>query len=137
MDHETKQALGVGGIILALLVGVVFLGMWGCPQYGVWQQGKAGEAELERADQNRQIRIQEAKALMESAKYKADAETIRAQGVADANKIIGESLKDNDAYLRYLWVQGLHDGSSEAIYIPTEANLPILEATRLQKGGGK
>jgi hypothetical protein len=29
-----------------------------------------------------------------------------------------------------LWIQGLQDGSSETIYIPTEANLPILEATR-------
>ncbi|UCF13227.1 MAG: hypothetical protein JSW06_02940 [Thermoplasmatales archaeon] len=41
-----------------------------------------------------------------------------------------ESLKQNEAYLRYLWIQGLHDGSSEVIYIPTEANLPILESVR-------
>lgn len=27
-------------------------------------------------------------------------------------------------------VEGLHDGSSEVIYVPTEANIPILEATR-------
>ena len=44
--------------------------------------------------------------------------------------ITDDSLKGNDAYLRYLWVQGLQDGSSEVIYIPTEAGLPILEATR-------
>ena len=54
--------------------------------------------------------------------------------VEKANEIIGNSLKDNDAYLRYLWIKGLHDGSSEVIYIPTEANLPILEATRITKG---
>jgi hypothetical protein len=54
----------------------------------------------------------------------------RAIGVAEANEIIGESLRENEAYLRYLWINGLHDGSSEVIYIPTEANLPILEAVR-------
>lgn len=37
-------------------------------------------------------------------------------------------------YIQYLWVQGLHDGSSEVIYVPTEANLPVLEATRGLKG---
>ena len=50
--------------------------------------------------------------------------------MAEANRIIGDSLKGNDAYLRYLWILGLQDGSSETIYIPTEANLPIMEATR-------
>ncbi len=44
---------------------------------------------------------------MESAKHLADAEVIRAEGVAKANKIIGDSLKDNEGYLRYLWIQGL------------------------------
>ena len=33
-------------------------------------------------------------------------------------------------YITWKWVEGLHDGSSETIYIPTEANLPILEANR-------
>ncbi len=71
---------------------------------------------------------------MESAKSLAMAEVERAKGVAEANQIIGESLKGNESYLRYLWIQGLQYGSSEVIYIPTEANLPILEASRkLQK----
>jgi len=58
----------------------------------------------------------------------ADAEIERARGVAGANKIIGESLKNNDAYLRYLWIQGLQDKDNNVIYVPTEAGLPILEA---------
>jgi len=66
----------------------------------------------------------------ESAKNLAKAEIERAKGVAEANKIIGESLKGNEAYLRYLWIQSLSDGHSETIYVPTEANLPVLEATR-------
>lgn len=76
--------------------------------------------------------VAEAEAKQEAATALAAAEVERAKGVAEANKIIGDSLKGNDAYLRYLWVLGLTDGSSETIYIPTEANLPILEATRRQ-----
>ena len=107
---------------------LVALSMWGCPTYNVWQKSLAGQAQLKEAEWNRQIQVREAEALKESASHLAEAEKIRATGVAEANKIIGESLKNNDAYLRYLWIQGLHDGSSEIIYVPTEANLPILEA---------
>jgi regulator of protease activity HflC (stomatin/prohibitin superfamily) len=115
------------------MVGLIFVVgsmMWGCPRYNVWQQGLKGQAELKRAEQNRKIKIEEAAALKESSSLLAEAEVERAKGVAEANEIIGESLKENEAYLRYLWINGLHDGSSEVIYIPTEANLPILEATR-------
>jgi regulator of protease activity HflC (stomatin/prohibitin superfamily) len=100
------------------------------PQYRVWQKELAGKAELKQAEWNRQIAIQEANAQKESASLLAQAEVERAKGVAEANEIIGQSLKDNEAYLRYLWINGLHDGSSEIIYVPTEANLPILEAVR-------
>ena len=122
-----------------LVVGLIVFAAWGCPNYNVWQQGLAGKAELKRAEQNRQIMIQEAearaasalalaKAKVQQAKAEADAEVIRAEGAAKANKILGESLRGNEQYLRYLWIQGLQDGSSEVIYIPTEAGLPVLEA---------
>ena len=91
---------------------------------------RLGEANFLQAEQERKIAIEEAKAQLESAKFEAQAEVERAKGVAEANKIIGESLKMNEAYLRYLWINGLQDGSSEVIYVPTEANLPILESIR-------
>lgn len=105
----------------------------GCPMYSVWEQGKDGEAQLKHAESSKQIAIQEAHAKMESAKLLAQADVERAKGLAEANKIIGDSLKGNDAYLRYLWIQGLGQGAHETIYIPTEAGLPILEANRLHK----
>lgn len=120
-------------ICIVILVIIVIALMAGLPPYNVWQQELAGRAELKRAEQNRQIAINEAKARQESAVFLKQEEIIRAEGVAEANKIIGDSLRKNEAYLRYLWIRGLHDGSSEVIYVPTEANLPILEATRLNK----
>ena len=124
--------MGNGGICLPLLLSSGMLGGMcvGYQEFKVYSQGKSGEAAHARAEQDRQIAVEEAKAKLESSRYEAEAEVERARGVAEANAIIGESLKDNEAYLRYLWIIGLHDGSSETIYIPTEGNLPILEATR-------
>lgn len=90
-----------------------------------------GKAALREAEWSRRIAIEEASAKMESASLLAAAEIERAKGVAEANRIIGDSLRENEAYLRYLWIQGLQDGNGEVIYVPTEANLPILEAGRL------
>ncbi len=98
------------------------------PLYKVWQQEKEGEAELARATSNRKIKILEAEAKKEAAISEALAEIERAKGVAKANEIIGSSLKNNESYLRYLWISNLNGNNKEVIYIPTEANLPILEA---------
>lgn len=67
---------------------------------------------------------------LRKAEKDAEIEVARAKGVAESNKIIASSI--TEGYLRYLWIQGLQDGSSEVIYVPTEANLPILEAIRKQ-----
>lgn len=101
------------------------------PIYAVWAQRLSGEAELARAESNRQIRVLEARAEQEAAKSLAEAEVIRAEGVSKANKIIGDSLQNNEGYLRYLWIQGLQSNHMQVVYVPTEANLPILEATRM------
>jgi len=98
----------------------------------VWQQSMAGQAELAHAEYSRQIATCEALAKKESAKALADAEVIRAQGVAQANKIIGDSLQNNEGYLRYLWIQGLQTNQMQVVYVPTEANLPIMESQRLK-----
>jgi hypothetical protein len=118
------------GILIALLVVfVVAGGLYGCPRYTVYQQRLTGEAELARATYNRQVAVQEAEAKKAAAKDLADAEVIRAEGVAKANQIIGDSLRNNEAYLRYLWITDVTNNKAPTvIYVPTEAGLPILEA---------
>ncbi|HEY0840282.1 MAG TPA: hypothetical protein VGD74_08850 [Vulgatibacter sp.] len=101
---------------------------FGCPHYNVWQQEMSGRAALAKATQDRQIAVEEARAKHESAKALADAEVERAKGVAKANQIIGDSLKGNESYLRYLWIDSIGGGRSSVIYVPTEAGLPLLEA---------
>jgi len=135
MDDDFYETFKVGAVIaVSIIGGIVFIGaiIWGAcaagRYYDVWAQGKEGEAELAKATADRQISIQEAMAKEESAKHLALAEIARAKGVAEANKIIGNSLQGNEAYLRYLWIDGLHSGKNQVIYVPTEGNLPILEA---------
>jgi hypothetical protein len=129
------RQFNISSIVLVLMVGVFGIGgcMLGLPNYDVWHQSKAGEAELARAEYNRQIATLEARQKLESAKSLADAEVIRAEGVAKANQIIGKSLQGNESYLRYLWVQGMQTNQMQVVYIPTECNLPILEANRFKE----
>jgi hypothetical protein len=100
------------------------------PYIYVWHQTLEGCAELARAESNRQIVTCEANAKRDSSKALAEAEIIRAEGVAQANKIIGNSLQNNDGYLKYLWIQGMQTNRMQVVYVPTEANLPILESQR-------
>jgi len=102
------------------------------PIYNVWVQEQAGRASLANAEFSKQVAVQEAQAKLDSSRLLAQAEVERAMGVAQANKIIGESLKENEDYLRYLWITDVAGANvnKTVVYIPTEANLPILEANR-------
>lgn len=93
-------------ICFGVIVGLI---MWLYPAYNVYASRMDGQALL------------------------AQAEVYRAEGVAKANTIIGTSLKDNEAYLRYLWITDVASASTDktVVYIPTEANMPILEASRI------
>lgn len=116
------------GVIIFLVVTIVIGGtLWGAPKYKVYKSDLSGQANLRQQEWEKKIAVEEAKALKESATLKADAEVERAKGVAEANEIIAGSLKGNEAYLRYLWIDNIR-GENQVIYVPTEAGLPILEA---------
>jgi len=119
----------VGSIAVIAVVAIVLM-LAVTPVYNVWSRELSGKAELKEAEWNRQIAIEEAQARLASAELDALSEVERAKGVAEANKIIGTSLKDNSEYLIWRWIEGLHDEHTDVIYIPTEANIPIIEIGR-------
>lgn len=127
---DTKQIAGLTSIATILILGLVVLGMWGCPRYNVYQQQKEGEALLAHSVAAKEVMVNEAKAKMESAEMLSRADTIRAHGIARSNQIIGQSL--TAPYLHWFWIDNI-DKSNNVIYVPTEANLPIMEANRLAK----
>jgi regulator of protease activity HflC (stomatin/prohibitin superfamily) len=115
----------IGALVIVALSVII-------PHYNVWEQSLQGKAELSRADYNRQIAVVEADAKLSAATKLAEAEVERAKGVASANKIIGDSLRQNEDYLRYLWITDVAGSNVDktVVYVPTETNLPILEANR-------
>lgn len=117
--------------LVLLLAGVGFIAFlfWVYPTYRVWQREMSGKAELAEAQWNRQIQIEEAQANLESEKLNAQSEVERAKGMAEAIRIEGGSLTKE--YIQYLWVRQNTFNDKTTIYIPTEGNLPVLEANRL------
>ena len=127
--HRGQEDVAVclmGCIVLILLV---LGGCWGIPHWRVFSNRLEGEAEFARAEQNRKIKIEEAKANLEAEKMNAEAEVERAKGAAKAIEI--ENGKLTTTYIQYLWVRQQAGAKNKIIYIPTEACMPILEAGRM------
>lgn len=118
-----------GGLVIALCIGGW---LWGYPSYRVYSQEMSGKAQLAEAQSSRQVATLEAKAKLESAKMLADAEVIRAEGAARANRILQDSLGGPEGYLRYLQIQALDAKDASLIYVPTKAGLPMAESGRLR-----
>lgn len=133
---ESRNIWSLVGAITALLILVVGGGLGSCAAYNsvrVWNAETAGRAQLAEAGSNRQIAVLEAQARRDSAAMDSDAEIIRARGLAEANRIVANSLGGPEGYLRYLYIQKLAQSQNQIIYVPTEAGLPVLEAGRLQQ----
>lgn len=125
MRDGTKATIAVASIVLVvilLLVGALAA----YPQYKVYSKEMSGKASLAEAEWEKQIAIEEAKAELEAAGMLAETEIIRARGIAEANEIIAGSITQE--YIQYRFIEGLNDGNTEVIYVPTEANIPVLEA---------
>jgi hypothetical protein len=136
MEDAPRNLFSLAAAILVLLIVVVGGGLGSCAAYNgirVWNAETAGEAELAQANSNRRIAVLEAEALRDSAELKAEAEVIRAKGLAEANSIVADSLGGPEGYLRYLYIENIAGSKGDVIYIPTEGGLPLLEAGRLDE----
>lgn len=136
MANNDDGSYGTGWVLRGIawlglvVIGAVCLFGWGCPQYAVYSKRLEGEGLLRKAESERQVQIEDARGKQEAAKMLAAAEIERAKGVSEANRIIGDSLKNNPEYLTYLWIKEINADGNAVIYIPTEAGIPILEAGR-------
>jgi len=115
------------GLIAGSVVAVCLVAAFGWPYYNVWSSSMIGRASLMRAEQEKQIAIEQAKAEMESAK-------LRAQAI----EIVGEASKRYPEYRTQEFIGAFGDAIKsgqveQIIYVPTEANIPIVEANRLRK----
>jgi regulator of protease activity HflC (stomatin/prohibitin superfamily) len=108
----------------------------GYPYWRVWASHQAGLADLQKAKNEQQIQIAKAQSRLDAAELNKKAAIIEAQAVADQIKAIGGELTHHDLYLRWQWIKMMEErpeeGDHSVIYVPTEANIPILEASRLR-----
>lgn len=116
-------------IFLLVIVGLMFA----LPRYNVWQQEMAGKAEMAKAEQNRRILVEEAKARLEAEKLNAAAEIERAKGMAEAMKLENGTL--SETYNQYLFIRTLEkiaDKGSlpQIIYVPSQGLTPVMDLTK-------
>jgi regulator of protease activity HflC (stomatin/prohibitin superfamily) len=112
--------------LLSLVVGggIIVGAMVGLPLYRVWAAEYNGRAVLVQAEQTRQVLITQAVAEREAAVARSEA-----------IQIVGQAAKDFPEY-RYqeflgAFAEALKDGKmNQIIYVPTEANIPLMEAGR-------
>ena len=127
---KNSKALFIVFMGIAILV---ILLMFGLPLYNVWQQEMAGKAEMAKAEQNRKILIEEAKARLEAEKLNAQAEVERARGMAEAMKLENGTL--NTTYNQYLFIRTLEKLADKGdlpqiIYMPSEGLVPVMDVSK-------
>lgn len=109
-----------------VVLGIIFGLMMGLPVYNVWRAEKSGQARLAEAEQSRQIIIAQARAEVDAAKMRAEA-----------IEIVGEMAKKYPEYRLQEFIgafaEALQEGNiDQIIYVPTESNIPIMEASRMR-----
>jgi len=131
------ESITVGNVVWAIsmiVMAILLWALWGYPKWRVWASHQEGLADLMMAKNEQQIQIAEAQSRLDAAELNKKAAVIEAQAVALQIAEIGAQLTEHDLYLKWQWIKMMEERPKNSIiYVPTEANMPILEATRLQK----
>ena|SRR5882724_3134800 len=124
----------IGWLTTVAVAAILAWAGYGYPRWRVWASHQAGLADLQRAKNEQQIQIAQAQSRLDAAELNKKAAVIEAQAVALQITEIGQQLTEHDLYLKWQWIKMMEERPKNSIiYVPTEANLPILEATRLAK----
>lgn len=120
----------------AIPFGLVVVLAWilfGYPHWRVWASHQRGLADLQMAKNEQQIQIAQAQSRFDAAELNKKASVIEAEAVALQVEAIGKQLTHHDLYLKWQWIKMMEERpENSTIYVPTEANIPILEAFRLK-----
>lgn len=128
-------AVGIAALACALLflAGVFFGVGWAYQNYRLWaveysgqrevaEQNYRGQAIKARADNERLVRVTQ-----------AEAELAAAQATAQAIELVGVAAQKYPEYRQQEFILGFAEALragkiDQVIYVPTEANIPIMEA---------
>jgi regulator of protease activity HflC (stomatin/prohibitin superfamily) len=117
----------IGTVVVIILL--ILWPLWGYPIWKVWASGKSGEADLQQAHREQQVQVAKAQGRLDAAKLNKEAAIVEAEAVSAQIEKIGSQLTQHDLYLKWQWIKMMEERpDSSVIYVPTEANMPILEA---------
>lgn len=136
MNYEIIGTTTVGDIVWAIAGLIAVLNLWGLigrPRWKVWVAHQDGLADLMKARNEQQVQVARAQSRVDAAQLNKQAAIIEAEAVSAQIKEIGTQLTEHGLYLRWQWIKMMEERNSDAdtIYVPTEGNLPLLEASRL------
>lgn len=127
--------------IKLFLSAIILLSFTSCYEFNREQDQKdaqsQGKSILLKAESSKKAMIEEAKAKSESsilnakarlevAELDAKAKAKKAEAEENYIKKVSASLKDNPEYIKYLQVKSINDSKAQKVFIPTEANAPII-----------
>jgi hypothetical protein len=119
MDIDKPSTWLIGFIVLGTLIALV---MWALPAYHVYSARMEGEATLQRSESTKRILVEQAQAELDAAKLRKEA--IEIMGAA-AQQYPEYRLQE----FMGAFADAMQNGSvQKIIYVPTEANIPIIEA---------
>lgn len=128
---EPSSGLGWGSWALIIFVALSIWFIFIYPVWRVWASEKSGEADLAQAHKEQQVQVAKAQGRLDAAELNKKAAVVEAEAVSAQIEKIGKQLTEHDLYLKWQWIKMMEERpDSSVIYVPTEANLPILEATR-------
>lgn len=121
MSSQKEDIIGFT-VVGSVVFGIICFVFWVIPQYNVYRARMAGEAILANAEASKKVLIEQAKAEKEAAVLRSEA-----------IKIIGDVAKQYPEYREQEFIgafaEALKEGKmQQVIYVPTEANVPIIES---------
>lgn len=113
-----------GFLIGTLILGLILIGLLWVPIVGPWTQERKGLANLRQAEQERRIQVEQAQAELDSAGK-----------IAEAIAVVGQAAQDFPEYREQQFIGAFAEAltncnNNSIIYVPTEANIPVMEAGR-------
>ena len=135
MDRSDFRIAIIVMFVVVLVFGGVGGACYGFPHYNVYSSRLAGEALLAKSEAEKRVRVETAQARLDAASLLAQAEVAEARGAAEANSLLTEGLGGPDNYIRWRYILMLEEAhanglESSVIYVPTEGQIPVMEAGR-------
>ena len=123
-DNDIFKIVVAGVVVLTVSIGIAVGAKLGLSHLSIVTSRLAGQAAFAHSESERKVLVSQAEAELEAAKLRAEA-----------IKIVGEVAQKYPEYRNQEFIGAFgealrSDKIDQIIYVPTEANIPIIERKR-------